>query len=194
MRQTGILPAGLNTHSNLYVTHISSKFLYYASTVAINIYSLENFSLLNVVTIGDSTITTFSVSPANENVLIIGYINGMIYYYDVAQQKVINNTQGPSARATIMLCTPHDPNICVIIDNRTGVLNRVVSWIYQDENNNTNAINQHKTLQFKEGIQVNVARWHPHIHSYLALGCSNGEVYLFNYERSTKKIFSKKGW
>ncbi len=192
MRQTGILPAGLNTHSNLYVTHISSKFLYYASTVAINIYSLENFSLLNVVTIGDSTITTFSVSPANENVLIIGYINGMIYYYDVAQQKVINNTQGPSARATIMLCTPHDPNICVIIDNRTGVLNRVVSWIYQDENNNTNAINRHKNLHFKEGIQVNVARWHPHIHSYLALGCSNGEVYLFNYERSTKKIFSKK--
>eukprot|EP00605_Chrysophyceae_sp_TOSAG23-4_P000471 GSChrysophyteH1.ASY1.ANO1.530.1 assembled CDS len=173
------------------MTHISAKYLYYASTVAVYIYTLNTFSLVNVVSVGDSTITTFSVSPGDENILIIGYVNGLVICYDISMQKVTNSTHGPVARSTVMLCTPHDPDICVIIDNRSNVLNRVVSWTYRNSNANTNAINNHKILEFKEGTQITVARWHPHVHSYLALGCNTGEVYLFNYSMSTKKIFCK---
>mgnify|MGYP003706057019 CR=1 FL=1 len=192
MRQINILPAGFNTKSSLYLSHISANYFYYASTVAVYVYKLETFMLVNVITIGDSSITSFSVSPANENIITIGYVNGSICCYDMTLQKVVNMTQGPCARATILLCSNHDPDICVIIDNREEVLNRVVSWIYRNEENNTNTINRHKILEFKEGVVINVARWHPHMHSYLALGCNNGEVYLFNYSASTKKIFARK--
>ena len=157
MRQTDILPAGLNGTTPHYLTHISAKFFYYASTVAVYIYTLDTFTLVNVVTIGDSSIATFSVCGPNESRLIIGYVNGVVVCYDVVQQKVINTTQGPTAKHTIVLCTPHDPDICVIIDNREDVLNRVVMWIHQNEATNNNAIIKHKILEFREDVRLTVA-------------------------------------
>ena len=191
MRQTDILPAALNTTTPLYGTHISAKYFYYASTVAIYVYTLENFTLVNVVTVGDSSITSFSVGGPLESRLIIAFLSGLIVCYDMNLHKVVSSTTGPQARGTIVLSTPHDPDICVIIDNRDNVLNRAVSWIHHNESTNSNTISKHKILEFKVDVRINVARWHPHIHSYLALGSKNGDVYLFNYGASTKRVFKK---
>jgi len=191
MRQIGILAAGLNCYTPLYLTHISAKHFYYASTVAVYIYDVHTFSLLDVITVGENTITSFDLSPVDENILLIGCVNGYACYYDMQKQKVVDSTDMPPSRTAIILAGQHDPNICVMIDRREEALNRVTAWIFNEEEC-TAAIMRHRILEFKDGLVINAARWHPHIHSFLALGCSTGEVYLFNYTDSTKKIFAVK--
>jgi len=182
----------LNCYTPLYLTHISAKHFYYASTVAVYVYDIQTFALLNVITVGAHTITSFCVSPVDENILIIGCVNGYACCYDMISQSVLNSTTFPPSKSAIMLQAQHDPHLCVIIDRREDALNRVSVWIHGDEDASTSAIKRHRILEFKDGLVINAARWHPHIHSFLAAGCNTGEVYLFNYTDSTKKIFIPK--
>ena len=192
MRQIGILPAGLNCYTPLYLTHISSKYFYYASTVAVYVYDTRTFSLLNVITVGENSITSFCVSPLDENILLIACVNGYVCCYNVQLREVVNSTQMPPSRTAIILSGQHDSDVCVMIDRRIDALNRVTCWVYRNEDSCKSAILRHKILEFKEGLVINAARWHPHVRTLLALGCSTGEIYLFNYTESTKKIFCAK--
>ena len=192
MRQIGIQTAGLNPYSPLYLTHLTTLHFYYASTMAVYVYETKTFSLVNVITVDQTAITSFSVSPADENVLIIGCVTGEVVYYDMTTKRVSNAVQIPASKTAIMLCDQFDPNICVMVDRREGNLNRIISWVFRDEEASTSAILNHKILEFKKNVVVNVARWHPAVCCYMALGCSSGELYLFNYTESTKKIFTVK--
>lgn len=188
MRQISIIPSGLNPHEVMTNIQITGERFLYASTLAVYIYDVTTLSIEKVITLSDRTITSFALSPHDNNLLVIGTLGGRLYLWDIEQHKLLNLLVCDSykVRCPLVMWDPHSADAVYTISE--GQPNaKMVYWtsILQSNPNMLvfSDITDHRS-------KVTLARPNPHTPKLVAVGIDDGEVLLLEAGASTKTAMS----
>ena len=110
MRQIAIVPSGLNPHEVMTNIAITPEKFLFASTLAVYVYDLTTLSVEKVITLSDRTITSFALSPHDNNLLTIGTLGGRLYLWDIEQHKLVNLLlcETYKVRCPLVMWDPHN--------------------------------------------------------------------------------------
>lgn len=126
MRQIAILPSGCQLDSK-YILYDSDSKLIYASTLAIYILNANTFVLEKVMAISDRAITSFCISPHDDDLLIVASIDGFIRLWSIKDEELITTVNTGLVNSKSIVCwSLHSPDHCAVIASEPHL--RIISW------------------------------------------------------------------
>jgi WD40 repeat protein len=123
MRQISILPSGCQLSNLNCLLFFSESRIFYASSLAVYVLDPNTFDIIKVLSIHQKSITSISVSPHDENLLIVSGADSCVCVWNVEEEEVV-------ARITVpgVTCVAWDP----IHSGHCGILQgpgvKLCSW------------------------------------------------------------------
>ena len=154
MRQVGLIPSGCNTKDGLEglgVLHSNSKYLFYASTLAVYVLNQKTFVIEKILSAADKPICYLAVSQHDDNLLATVSLDGMVTVWDYESQEILWSLNNACSSAGIIDFDPHNKGNTLIVQC-TDV--KVFTWQVGGEKFNT-------CFQVTGAAKASCAHWNP---------------------------------
>ena len=166
--------------------------------MALYLLNPRTFAIEKIVSTQARGTISMSVSPHNDNLVACSGVDGSLCIWDLANESCERRLTHP---ADILAWDPHDPSNCAIIVNspKIQLFSWCVYWLTQGSTWHVIGIfvrlfaprNDYLLLiQILSSLMLQGCwllsslwfghRWNPHVVGQLAIGGSNGVVYLYN--------------
>lgn len=124
MRQIAILPSGCQNENKGSVLYFKDDRIIYASSLAVYIMKASTFVIEKILSYNHKTITSISVSPHDDNLLVISGLDGLICLWNIDREEIVTRIQ--LNNTLTLLWDPYSPNHCAIITNEVAI--KVYYW------------------------------------------------------------------
>ena len=173
MRQIGLLPAGCHQCDQI-VIHASEDKLLFASKLALYVINAKSYATERIISCQARSIISLSVNPFNMNLVACLGVDGTVCVWDISTEEVMIKCAHP---CNALAWDPHNQYQCALVSNYPKLTLHV--WDTRPNVNTTTRMYVHDS----DTVSASVVRWNPHIQGQIAIGCSNGVVYIVDCEK-----------
>jgi WD40 repeat protein len=173
MRQIGLLPAGCHQCDQI-VIHASDEKLIFASKLALYVLNAKTYAMERIISCQARSIVSLSVNSYDMDLVACSGVDGTVCVWNISSEEVVVKCAHP---CNSLAWDPHDKNKCALLSNYPKLTLHI--WDTRPSVNTTQRLYVHDS----DNVSASVLRWNPHILGQLAIGCSNGVVYIFDCEK-----------
>jgi WD40 repeat protein len=185
MRQTALLPSGCQLRG-FNILGSSENSLFYASTLAVYMLDAKTFIIKKILSSGDKSIASLTVSPHNNDLIAISTIDGIMRAWDTEEETVIGRSELNASASVYLEWDPHNKDSCLALVCAPAV--QVFSWDVRKISGERTTLFSLAQNPLTKKVEGTCGRWNPHKPGQVAIGCSNGSVIVFDANAKSKLL------